>query len=101
LVDAFRSLGDEPESPRLLADASERCMVMYRSINGVLRNKRGFEGRRAAERFLNATMEAVDGGRVVATREGSPSTSTAGSVSTARESKRAPTATTETTSSGG
>jgi integrase len=55
--------------PYELADGSTRYLVMYRSSNGVQRKKKGFQGRREAERFLNKTMAAVDAGRVVASRD--------------------------------
>lgn len=54
--------------PYELADGTRRYLVMYRASNGVQRLKRGFSGRRDAERFLNKTMAAVDAGRVIATR---------------------------------
>ena len=53
--------------PYELADGSQRYLVMYRTSNGVQRKRRGFKGRREAERFLNGKMAAVDSGEVIAT----------------------------------
>ena len=52
-----------------LNDGSRRFEVVYRTSNGVQRKKRGFQGRRVAERFLNETMAAVDAGQVIASGE--------------------------------
>jgi Phage integrase, N-terminal SAM-like domain len=52
-----------------LKDGSRRFEVVYRTSNGVQRKKRGFTGRRQAERHLNQLMAQVDRGEVIATRE--------------------------------
>ena len=55
--------------PYNLADGARRYSVMYRTSNGVQKQKRGFRSRRDAERWLNQTMAAVDRGEVVASAE--------------------------------
>jgi integrase len=55
--------------PYQLADGSQRYRALYRTSNGVPRQRRGFASRREAERWLTTTLASVYRGEVIATND--------------------------------